>query len=151
MLDLIRRKQTDFSQIDTVVLDEADEMLNMGFREELDAILAETPDTKRTCLFSATMPKEIREISSRYMKDPEEITIGSKTGHPTALYMNIFLSPAATGIRSSNESLIFIRVYTVLYSAEPADQLRKLPTILFRTATMLTRCMGIYPRHNGIM
>lgn len=78
MLDLIRRKQTNFSSVKTVVLDEADEMLNMGFREELDGILAETPDTKRTCLFSATMPKEIRDISSRYMNDPEEITIGTR-------------------------------------------------------------------------
>ncbi len=78
MLDLIKRKQTDFSSVKTVVLDEADEMLNMGFRDELDAILAQTPENKRTCLFSATMPKEIREISARYMKDPEEITIGEK-------------------------------------------------------------------------
>ncbi len=78
MLDLIRRKQTNFSSVKTVVLDEADEMLNMGFRDELDGILAETPDTKRTCLFSATMPKEIRDISSKYMNDPEEITIGTR-------------------------------------------------------------------------
>jgi ATP-dependent RNA helicase DeaD len=78
MLDLIRRKQTDFSNIKTVVLDEADEMLNMGFREELNAILAETPETKRTCLFSATMPKEISGMARKYMKDPEEITAGTK-------------------------------------------------------------------------
>ncbi len=78
MLDLIRRKQTNFSSVQTVVLDEADEMLNMGFRDELDGILAETPDSKRTWLFSATMPKEIRDISSRYMHDPEEITIGTR-------------------------------------------------------------------------
>lgn len=104
MLDLIRRKQTDFSQIDTVVLDEADEMLNMGFREELDAILAETPDTKRTCLFSATMPKEIREISSRYMKDPEEITIGSKNRASDSLVHEYFL------VSSSNRYQVLKRI-----------------------------------------
>ncbi|MCD6397191.1 MAG: DEAD/DEAH box helicase [Spirochaetaceae bacterium] len=78
MLDLIRRKQTNFSHIVTVVLDEADEMLNMGFRDELNAILAETPDNKKTCLFSATMPKEISGLAHKYMKDPEEITVGTR-------------------------------------------------------------------------
>lgn len=78
MLDLIRRKQTNFSSVTTVVLDEADEMLNMGFRDELNGILAETPDNKKTCLFSATMPKEISGLARKYMNDPEEITVGTK-------------------------------------------------------------------------
>lgn len=78
MLDLIRRKQTDFSKVKTVVLDEADEMLNMGFRDELDGILAETPVDKRTCLFSATMPKEIEGMAAKYMNNPEEITVGAR-------------------------------------------------------------------------
>ncbi len=91
MLDLIRRKQTDFSQVKTVILDEADEMLNMGFRDELDGILAETPDTKRTGLFSATMPKEIRDISSRYMHDPDEVTIKSKNRASDTLEHQFFV------------------------------------------------------------
>jgi len=78
MLDLIRRKQTNFSSVTTVVLDEADEMLNMGFRDELNGILAETPENKKTCLFSATMPKEIAGMARKYMNDPEEITVGTK-------------------------------------------------------------------------
>lgn len=78
MLDLIRRKQTNFSTVKTVVLDEADEMLNMGFRDELNGILAETPENKKTCLFSATMPKEIAVMARKYMKDPKEITVGTK-------------------------------------------------------------------------
>jgi len=78
MLDLIRRKQTNFSAVKTVVLDEADEMLNMGFRDELNGILSETPEQKRTCLFSATMPKEIAGMARKYMTDPEEITVGTK-------------------------------------------------------------------------
>jgi ATP-dependent RNA helicase DeaD len=59
-----------------VVLDEADEMLNMGFREDIENILSVTPDNKRVCLFSATMPKEIRQIAERYMNDPVEVSVG---------------------------------------------------------------------------
>ncbi len=91
MLDLIRRKQTDFSQVKTVILDEADEMLNMGFRDELDGILAETPETKRTGLFSATMPREIRDISSRYMNNPEEVAIQSKNKAAASVEHQYFL------------------------------------------------------------
>lgn len=77
MNDLLNYKKViDLSELETVVLDEADEMLNMGFRDELDAILEQTPDTKNVLLFSATMPKEVLEISSNYMSDPVEVTIG---------------------------------------------------------------------------
>lgn len=78
MLDIIRRGKIDFSSLRTVVFDEADEMLNMGFRDELDGILENTPADKHTWLFSATMPKEIRAIANNYMHDPEEIVIGTK-------------------------------------------------------------------------
>lgn len=78
MLDIMRRGKVDISQIDTVVLDEADEMLNMGFRQELDDILSETPETKKTLLFSATMPREVANIAMNYMHDPYEITCGGK-------------------------------------------------------------------------
>lgn len=78
MLDIMRRGKVDISQIDTVVLDEADEMLNMGFRQELDDILSETPETKKTLLFSATMPREVANIAMNYMHDPFEITCGGK-------------------------------------------------------------------------
>lgn len=78
MLDIIRRGKIDFSRLHTVVFDEADEMLNMGFREELDGILENTPEEKNTWLFSATMPKEIRAIASHYMNNPQEIVIGRK-------------------------------------------------------------------------
>lgn len=61
-----------------MVLDEADEMLNMGFRDELEAILKSTPDTKNTLLFSATMSSDIRAIANRFMFEPVEITIGKK-------------------------------------------------------------------------
>ncbi len=78
MLDLIRRKRADISNVQTVVLDESDEMLNMGFRDDLNDILESVPDERRTLLFSATMPKEVATIARKYMSNPEEITIGKK-------------------------------------------------------------------------
>lgn len=78
MLDLIRRGIADVSTIDTLVLDEADEMLNMGFQEDLNAILFETPKSKNTLLFSATMPREAEKIASDYMTDPVKITVGKR-------------------------------------------------------------------------
>ncbi len=78
MFDMIQRNVADVSNIQTVVLDEADEMLNMGFRDELDGILEGTPDEKRTFLFSATMPKEVARIAKTYMNDPMEITVGAQ-------------------------------------------------------------------------
>ncbi len=78
MLDLIKRKVANIGEINTLVLDEADEMLNMGFRDELDAILEKTSGTRRTLLFSATMPKEVARIANKYMKDPVEIRIGKQ-------------------------------------------------------------------------
>lgn len=76
--DLMRRGSVDISAIRTVVLDEADEMLQMGFQEELNAILAETPADKKTLLFSATMPHELKTIVGRYMPNPVEVTIGRR-------------------------------------------------------------------------
>lgn len=78
LLDLINRRVVDIRHIDTVILDEADEMLNMGFRDDLEDILRETPKEKKTLLFSATMPKEVRKIADNYMNKPIEITIGKK-------------------------------------------------------------------------
>ncbi|MES0490509.1 MAG: DEAD/DEAH box helicase, partial [Leptospirales bacterium] len=78
MLDIIRRKRIVLTNINRVVLDEADEMLNMGFKEDLNAILSETPAEKDTLLFSATMPKGVATIAMDYMEDPYEVTVGKK-------------------------------------------------------------------------
>ena len=78
LLDLIHRGIVNLHNIDTVVLDEADEMLTMGFQEDLDEILAQTPPQKRSWLFSATMTAAVAGISKNYMKDPVEVTIGRK-------------------------------------------------------------------------
>jgi ATP-dependent RNA helicase DeaD len=77
-LDLIRRKKLKVDNIRWMVLDEADEMLTMGFQEDLNAILANTPDTKQTFLFSATMPQGIRQIADQYMHEVKEISIGKR-------------------------------------------------------------------------
>ena len=78
LIDLIERGNIELGAINFLVLDEADEMLNMGFKEDIETILERTPDTRRTMLFSATMPKEIANIAKRYMKNFEEITVGTK-------------------------------------------------------------------------
>ena len=78
MKDMINRNLVNISKIDYCVLDEADEMLNMGFYEDIKAILSHTPDTKKTWLFSATMPKEVATIAKKFMHAPFEITVGAK-------------------------------------------------------------------------
>lgn len=78
LVDLTKRKAINLREIDWVVLDEADEMLNMGFKEELDHILDETPLERNVWLFSATMPKEVAQIAKNYMEEPLEVSIGHK-------------------------------------------------------------------------
>ena len=77
VIDLIKRKSLDFSAIHWLVLDEADEMLSMGFKDDLETILSETPDEKQTLLFSATMNKEVEKISKNYLTNPHKISVGS--------------------------------------------------------------------------
>lgn len=76
LIDLIERKAINLGEIQYVVLDEADEMLNMGFQDDIEFILQNTPKKESTWLFSATMPPEIRKVSRKYMKDPVEVTVG---------------------------------------------------------------------------
>jgi ATP-dependent RNA helicase DeaD len=78
LIDLIDRNAIDLGNVRFVVLDEADEMLNMGFKEDLDKILSFTPDEKKTWLFSATMPREVRAIMKNYMTNPFELTVGEQ-------------------------------------------------------------------------
>ena len=82
LIDLLSRKVVDLTHIQFVVLDEADEMLNMGFKEDIDEILSTTPDSKKVWLFSATMPREVREIASNYMSNPKELAMeGRQSGN----------------------------------------------------------------------
>jgi len=79
LLDLIERKALNIKHVLTVVLDEADEMLNMGFIEDVEKILGETPPERQTALFSATMPPRIRSLANRFMQDPQPVTIKRDT------------------------------------------------------------------------
>lgn len=78
LIDLMERGAVSLDKVKTLVLDEADEMLNMGFQEDIETILGGIPDEHRTMLFSATMPKAIAEIAKKYLTNPVEITIGHK-------------------------------------------------------------------------
>ena len=85
MKDMIGRGMVDISKIDYCVLDEADEMLNMGFYEDIKDILSNTPQEKFTWLFSATMPKEVASIAKKFMHKPKEITVGDKNAGATTV------------------------------------------------------------------
>lgn len=78
LVDLIKRRSISLADVKYVVLDEADEMLNMGFKEDLDMILESTPEHRNVWLFSATMPKEVERIAKTYMSNPFEVSIGHK-------------------------------------------------------------------------
>ena len=90
-VDLINRKKLHLNNIQWLVLDEADEMLNMGFKEDLDHILKTTPSEKQTLLFSATFPKEVDEIAKNYLKSPVEISAGKKNSGATNVLHEYYL------------------------------------------------------------
>lgn len=101
VIDLIGRKALDFSTIQWLVLDEADEMLSMGFKDDLETILRETPDTKQTLLFSATMSREVERISKSYLTEPQRISVGSVN----AVKKNITHEYYVVGYRQKKEAL----------------------------------------------
>jgi Superfamily II DNA and RNA helicases len=93
--DMIRRNRIDFSNVQWMVLDEADEMLDMGFQEDVDAILEYMPEEKNTLLFSATMPAEVEQILNKYMKDPVRISIGQKNSGTANVRHNYYMIKAS--------------------------------------------------------
>jgi ATP-dependent RNA helicase DeaD len=80
VIDHLEKNSLDLSQLKTLVLDEADEMLRMGFIDDVETILQKTPETRQTALFSATMPSAIKRIAQTYLRNPAEVTIAAKTG-----------------------------------------------------------------------
>jgi ATP-dependent RNA helicase DeaD len=130
LLDLLERKLLDFSAIQTVVLDEADEMLKMGFIDDVEAILAKTPATRQTALFSATMPPPIRRLADKYMHAPQSVTIQRNQVTALAIEQRYYLIrhsdkiAALTRILENEEvkrALIFAR--TRIGTAELANAL----------------------------
>ena len=92
MKDMIGRGMVDISKIDYCILDEADEMLNMGFMEDIKDILSNTPKEKSTWLFSATMPKEVATIAKKFMNNPKEITVGAKNSGATTVQHEYYVA-----------------------------------------------------------
>lgn len=88
LADLIRRNKIDIGKISNLVLDEADIMLNMGFKQELDEILEQTPEEKRVILLSATMPPEVARIAATYMENPSEVKVGTKNASADTISHN---------------------------------------------------------------
>ncbi len=104
LIDLMERRKVKLDSVEYLVLDEADEMLNMGFKEEIERILTDTPETRRTMMFSATMPDGIRRISQNYMKDFVEISVGERNAG-TANVKHIYYM-----IRARNRYLALKRI-----------------------------------------
>ncbi len=91
VLDLVSRGVMQLDTIQTLVLDEADEMLNMGFQKDLDAILSETPKEKQTLFFSATMPREFKQLTKNYMTSPREISVGQRNSGASQVEHDYFV------------------------------------------------------------
>ena len=120
-LDLLNRGSLQLNEVVTVVLDEADEMLDMGFAEDLEAILDETPETRQTVLFSATMPRRLDSLARRHLNDPVRITIGREKAEPgeaprvrqTAYVVPRAAKPAALGrildVEAPAAAIVFCR------------------------------------------
>jgi ATP-dependent RNA helicase DeaD len=120
-LDLLNRGSLRLNEIATVVLDEADEMLDMGFAEDLEAILDETPEARQTVLFSATMPRRLDSLARRHLNDPVRITIGREKAEPgeaprvrqTAYVVPRAAKPAALGrildVEAPTAAIVFCR------------------------------------------
>lgn len=130
--DLMRRKVVNISRIKYIVLDEADEMLNMGFKEEIDDILKFTPEEKNTWLFSATMPREVRRLAQNYMNEPIELSVSKEnTSNKNIKHQYIIVNNAQkyTALKRflDNETDIYGLVFTRtrMGAKNLADQLTK--------------------------
>ncbi|RPI81924.1 MAG: DEAD/DEAH box helicase, partial [Chloroflexi bacterium] len=130
LLDLMRQKALDLSGVKTVVLDEGDEMLSMGFIEDIEAILEETPTTRQTALFSATMPAAIRRLADRYQHDPQHVSIQREQVTVAAIEQRYYLVNQAdkaaaltrlVEVEAITSALIFVR--TRAGTSELADEL----------------------------
>jgi len=128
--DHLERDALDLSGLRTVVLDEADEMLDMGFRDDLEEILDATPETRRTLLFSATMPPPITRLAQRYQRDALRIsTVGDERGHGDITYQAVTVSPAEIEHAVVN-LLRFHEAETAMLFCATRDNVRRLHAIL---------------------
>jgi ATP-dependent RNA helicase DeaD len=122
LIDLIERKAIQLENIHYVVLDEADEMLNMGFRDDIEFILQNTPNRQSTWLFSATMPSEVRQVSKRYMKQPFEITIGKMNAGAENIDHQYFVTSHSSRYETLKRIIDFNPgLYGIIFTRTKAD------------------------------
>jgi ATP-dependent RNA helicase DeaD len=122
LIDLIERKAIDLEQIQYVILDEADEMLNMGFQDDIEFILQNTPKRESTWLFSATMPPEIRRVSKRYMKEPIEVTVGKVNSANKNIDHQYYLTSAQHRYEALKRLIDFNPgIYGIIFTRTKAD------------------------------
>ncbi|MEO7263893.1 MAG: DEAD/DEAH box helicase [Ferruginibacter sp.] len=122
LIDLIERKAIDLEKVKYVVLDEADEMLNMGFRDDIDFVLKNTVKRESIWLFSATMPPEVRAISRNFMTDPKEVTVGKKNSGNVNIDHQYFVSPAQNRYETLKRLIDFNPdIYGIIFTRTKAD------------------------------
>lgn len=122
LIDLIERKAIDLQKVKYVVLDEADEMLNMGFRDDIDFVLKNTVNREATWLFSATMPPEVRAISKNYMDTPKEVTVGKKNSGNVNIDHQYFVVPAQHRYEALKRLIDFNPgMYGIIFTRTKAD------------------------------
>ncbi len=122
LIDMIERKAIDLQKVKYVVLDEADEMLNMGFRDDIDFVLKNTINRESTWLFSATMPAEVKAISRNFMKNPQEITVGKKNTANVNIDHQYFITPAQSRFETLKRLVDFNPgMYGIIFTRTKAD------------------------------
>lgn len=122
LIDLIERKAIDLSRIHYVVLDEADEMLNMGFRDDIEFILGNTPVRQSTWLFSATMSSEVKQVSRKYMQQPFEVTIGKANAANTNIDHQYYLTSHVNRYETLKRIIDFNPgIYGIIFTRTKAD------------------------------
>lgn len=122
LIDLIERKAIDLQKVKYVVLDEADEMLNMGFREDIDFVLKNTINRESIWLFSATMPQEVRAIAKNFMENPKEVTVGKKNSGNVNINHQYFVSPAHQRYETLKRLIDFNPdMYGIIFTRTKAD------------------------------
>jgi len=122
LIDMIERKAIDLEKVKYVVLDEADEMLNMGFRDDIDFVLKNTIKRESTWMFSATMPAEVKAISKNFMRNPQEVTVGKKNTANVNIDHQYFITPAQSRYETLKRLVDFNPgMYGIIFTRTKAD------------------------------
>ncbi len=122
LIDLIERKAINLENINYIVLDEADEMLNMGFREDIEFILGNTPNRNSIWLFSATMPSEVKQVSKRYMTTPAEVTIGKANSSNVNIDHQYYITSGVNRYHTLKRIIDFNPgIYGIIFTRTKAD------------------------------